>query len=432
MTTSSRLRQAASRIQPLHSLELFAGPGGMALGVHLAGFQHLALIERDRFASETLRKNCDALLHIQPDRVLHRDAMDVDYQPYQGKVDLLAAGPPCQPFSTGGKAKGPNDPRNMFPLLLDIVPKVMPRAVLIENVKGITREKFRDYFDYIRLRLCFPLLAPQSDETWEGHFVRLVAVQENAFRDEEQYVVGYQVVNAANYGVPQCRERVLIHAFRRDLGLTPFQLDATHEKAALMRDQWATGSYWRRHNMSTDIALSHSDQARAAKMQTHLFDEQSLPWQTVRDAICDLPPAVPRGQQPTIPNHIQHPGARAYAGHTGSLMDSPAKALKAGAHGTPGGENMVQIPGTNGLRYFTTREAARLQTFPDTWCFDGTWGACIQQLGNAVPVRLAELFATEIRQRLDTLHRGNQLQSSGLSTQSETAESEPVVATGVW
>src|SRR5260370_40219223 len=111
----------------------------------MAGFKHLAPIEREPFAAETLRSNSRTALHIDPDRILHVDAKDVDYQPYLGRVDLLAAGPPCQPFSHAGDGRGPADARNMFPLLLNVIPKVRPRAVLVENVVGLTRDKFKEY-----------------------------------------------------------------------------------------------------------------------------------------------------------------------------------------------------------------------------------------------------------------------------------------------
>ena len=90
--------------------------------------------------------------------------------------------------------------------------------------------------------------------------------------------------------------------------------------------------------------------------------------------------------------HRFQPGARAYAGHTGSSIDEPAKALKAGDHGVPGGENMLRR--TDGsVRYFTVRESARIQTFPDNFIFEGTWSETMRQLGNAVPVKLAAVMA---------------------------------------
>lgn len=108
-----------------------------------------------------------------------------------------------------------------------------------------------------------------------------------------------------------------------------------------------------------------------------------------------------------IPNHRYQPGARVYPGHTGSLLDEPAKALKAGDHGVPGGENMLRHP--NGkVRYFTVREAAYLQTFPRDYIFPGSWTESMRQLGNAVPVYLARAVAKSVASRLP-LSRYNRL-----------------------
>jgi DNA (cytosine-5)-methyltransferase 1 len=101
-------------------------------------------------------------------------------------------------------------------------------------------------------------------------------------------------------------------------------------------------------------------------------------------------------------DHGFQAGARSYPGHTGSPYDEPAKALKAGVHGVPGGENMLARP-DGSLRYFSIRESARLQTFPDEFRFHGAWGETMRQLGNAVPVRLAEAIATAVYKTLKPL-----------------------------
>jgi len=122
-----------------------------------------------------------------------------------------------------------------------------------------------------------------------------------------------------------------------------------------------------------------------------------LAWRTVRDAICDLPD--PERFPGKVQAHRFQPGARTYPGHTGSPMDEPAKALKAGDHGVPGGENMLRrVDGA--VRYFTVRESARIQTFPDSFLFEGTWSEIMRQLGNAVPVRLASVIAKSVCDRL--------------------------------
>jgi len=125
----------------------------------------------------------------------------------------------------------------------------------------------------------------------------------------------------------------------------------------------------------------------------------SLPWRTIRDGLVGLPLPVARDQSPTVPNHVLVPGARVYPSHTGSPLDMPSKTLKAGAHGVPGGENILVAP-DGAIRYFTIRECARLQTFPDDYAFLGTWKSLVRQVGNAVPVTLVEHVSRAIHDHL--------------------------------
>ena len=105
------------------------------------------------------------------------------------------------------------------------------------------------------------------------------------------------------------------------------------------------------------------------------------------------------GKQSGILNHVFNPGARQYPGHTGSPIDGPAKTLKAGDHGVPGGENM-QTRNNGGVRYFAVRESARIQTFPDDYLFTGSWSETMRQLGNAMPVELAAFIGASIHKAL--------------------------------
>lgn len=393
----------------LKALELFAGAGGLALGIHQAGFKCVGLLEWDSFAVETLKENSRRVLELSEDLVIHRDVNDpeIDYKKYSGEVDLVSGGPPCQPFSTSGLSRGDVDDRNLFPSFLNIISIVRPPAIIVENVRGLLRPKFQDYFGYILKRLEFPLSCPSSESDWKFHYQKIRQLKIKDFGLDEQYEVGYQSVDAADYGVPQRRNRVLITAFRRDTGLKPIWLPPSHSRIALLADQWVTNEYWKRHQVRPRRDhLIGSDLWIIKNLQNDLFAGSELaqkPWVTVRDAISDLEEPVPRGKKPKIPNHIQHPGARIYRCHIGSYLDFPAKALKAGTNGTPGGENVLRyspIEGNKSVRYFTTREAARLQGFPDNWHFHGTWGACIKQLGNAVPVELGRLYAKEIARQL--------------------------------
>ena len=123
------------------------------------------------------------------------------------------------------------------------------------------------------------------------------------------------------------------------------------------------------------------------------------PWRTVRDAIKGLPVPLENTEHPDVANHRLVPGARAYEGHTGSFIDWPSKTLKAGVHGVPGGENTIAF-GDGSIRYMTAREAARIQTFPDTWRFRGAWTEAMRQLGNAVPVCMASVVARSVAEKL--------------------------------
>jgi DNA (cytosine-5)-methyltransferase 1 len=123
-----------------------------------------------------------------------------------------------------------------------------------------------------------------------------------------------------------------------------------------------------------------------------LFQPEEKPWVTVREAISDLP--CPKSTN-EFNNHQFKSGAKSYPGHTGSPIDEPSKTLKAGDHGVPGGENMIRY-NDGSIRYFTVREAARIQTFPDDYHISGAWTECMRQIGNAVPVTLAEVVSKSV------------------------------------
>jgi DNA (cytosine-5)-methyltransferase 1 len=386
------------------SLELFSGAGGLALGLHQAGFEHTALVEWNPHAAKTLKLNCQKLLGLDKEYVHNIDARTFDFNKIEGEIDLLAGGPPCQPFSTGGKSLAHLDPRDMFPVFLNGIRTIKPKSILIENVKGILRARFSEYFEYILKRIQFPFCVDGS-ETFQQELLKLRLAKPQDYKDDEQYVINYSLIDTADYGVPQRRERVLIVAYRKDLCLIPERPQQTHSKESLLSEQYITKKYWERHNikLSKFLGVQSGKITESIELTPAKFTNQLslLPWKTVRDCISDLPEAVHRGDSPLISNHIQHPGARIYTGHIGSYHDYPAKTLKAGTHGTPGGENMLRINNSDNVRYFTTREAARLQTFPDDWHFNGeTWGSCITQLGNAVPVLIAKIWGENILNNL--------------------------------
>lgn len=386
----------------MRSIELFAGAGGLAMGIAKAGFDHEAVIEWDKNACETIRENQRrGLAPVAHWRLFESDVRQFDFSPFSERLDLLSGGPPCQPFSLGGKHQGYRDDRDMFPEASRAVREIQPRAFLFENVKGLLRGSFAKYFEYILLQLTYPEITRKKMEEWSEHLSRLERYHTQGSRDGLSYRVVFRLLNAADYGVPQRRERVIIVGFRCDLDLAWSFPKPTHSQDALLWSQWVSAEYWERHR----IAKAHRPapplhlQDKIVRLQESLFPPPEKPWLTTRDAIADLPEPQDSEQKSKPLNHQFNPGARVYPGHTGSLLDEPAKTLKAGDHGVPGGENMLAYP-SGEVRYFTVRESARLQTFPDEYLFRGSWTETMRQLGNAVPVQLGHAVAASIGSHL--------------------------------
>ena len=392
------LEPAAPIVKPkprFRSVELFAGAGGLGLGLAQAGFHHEIVVERDETACDTLRLNQKAGHDLVKDwNIVQVDVRDVDLSGVQSGIDLLAGGPPCQPFSIGGKHRGHEDDRDMWPWTIRATRTLKPRAFLFENVRNLA-SKFSDYLEYIKLQLAFPELIIWDDESTEQHRDRLRRYATEGRPDGLHYRVESVVVDAADYGVPQFRERVLIVGMRGDITSDWTAPVPTHSQSALDIAQWVTGEYWDRHRIND----RRPDEAALRRVRKHNSappaDRYLQPHRTLRDAIADLP--APGAVDPAgITGHTAPPReARAYKGHTGSPLDKPSKALRAGDHGVSGGENMIDY-GDGSYRHFTTREAARLQTFPDDYRFAGSWGDTLRQLGNAVPSELSRAFGVSI------------------------------------
>lgn len=375
----------------LTSFELFAGAGGLALGAQLAGFNSLGVIEWDKWACQTVKNNISRGYPLVSSWKVHKmDVRDFDWAGVQEEIDLLAGGPPCQPFSIGGVAKANNDMRDMFPAMISAVQDLKPRAFVVENVKGLLRPQFADYYQYILLRLEFPERIITPGENWTDHLKRLQKIKSSTPRPSEEltYNVIPTLANAADYGVPQRRERVFIVGFRSDLDITWSFPKPTHSLQALKWSQRPDGAYWKRHGIEPTV-----NHKRISKP-----NDGTLPWRTVRDALVNLPEPVEGGCNSVL-NHELRTGARAYPGHTGSILDMPSKTLKAGVHGVPGGENML-IKDDGTPRYYSVREAARIQTFPDGYKLDGAWSEAMRQLGNAVPVILAQKVIGSVAQAI--------------------------------
>jgi DNA (cytosine-5)-methyltransferase 1 len=203
----------------LTSLEICAGAGGQALGLEQAGFEHLALVEIDRHACQTLRLNRPSWT------VIEGDVRAFDGHPFRG-VDLLAGGVPCPPFSKAGKQLGEDDERDLFPEALRLVAEIEPRAVMLENVRGLLDEVFADYRRGIEARL-----------------------------QAQGYQVGWRLLQASSYGVAQVRPRVVLVALkapwaarfrwpRPNAGPPPSVGDVLYD--LMQPHDWAGAAAWRR------------------------------------------------------------------------------------------------------------------------------------------------------------------------------------------
>jgi DNA (cytosine-5)-methyltransferase 1 len=365
------------------SVELFSGCGGLAMGLSRAGFHSLRMVEWDRHSVANITHNRKRdINHVREWPIHQEDVRSVDWTAFRG-VDLVAGGPPCQPFSVGGRHRGNEDGRDMWPEAIRAVREIEPNGFLFENVRGLTRAAFSGYLQWILTALAQPDVVRNEAETCESHLARLKKA------GRASYNVKMMQVNAADYGAAQKRHRVIIMGIHTDLAAEPPALVPTHSRERLLWDQWVTLEYWKRHGMQAPKhGPNRVDVAAVKRLRDAMVPPSTLPWRTLRDAIKGL-------EEPgngKFSNHILQLGARSYPGHTGSPLDMPSKALKAGVHGVPGGENTIALP-DGSVRYLTVREAARLQGLPDDYEFIGSWSENMRQLGNAVPAELAQVAA---------------------------------------
>ena len=233
----------------MRSVELFVGAGGLGIGVSQAGFRPAAVMDWDRWACDTLRENKERCLDPIAHWPIHEgDVRQFDFGTVDGSVDLVTGGPPCQPFSMGGRHRAFLDGRDMFPQAIRAVRELRPRAFIFENVKGLTRSSFANYLEYIRLQLTYPDLVCKRDEEWLAHLARLEDHHTKGTEKGLRYRVVMRVLNSANYGVPQdrvalpeadtlARRAALVAVARRGLlGLAPRR---SQEPAGRWRSQGA-------------------------------------------------------------------------------------------------------------------------------------------------------------------------------------------------
>lgn len=330
--------EVSNRVVPENEysvLELFAGAGGLAIGLEQAGMKCVALNEIDKWACETLRKN-------RPHwNVYEGDIKDFSFEKYKDKVDVVTGGFPCQSFSYAGKRLGFEDARGtLFYEFARVVNEVRPAICIGENVRG--------------------LLNHDGGKTLKGMLSILDEIGYN--------VMPVQVLKAINYNVPQKRERLILVGVRKDIGLS-FEYPKPYKKVYNLSDALKKGKLY-----STNVPKSEGAKYPKGKKE-----------------VLDLVP--PKGYWRDLPVEIQKQfmGASFYlgGGKTGMARrigwDEPSLTLTCSP-----AQKQTERCHPDETRPFTVREYARIQTFPDEWQFSGSVSHQYKQIGNAVPVNLGK------------------------------------------
>lgn len=323
-------------LRPYTSIELFAGAGGLALGMEKAGFHHVLLNEYDHHACETLRIN-------RPEwNVVEGDVHEIDFSEYKGKVDFLSGGFPCQAFSYAGKRLGFEETRGtLFFELARAVKEIQPKVFLGENVRGL----------------------------FEHDGGRTLQTIKDVIRELGYTLIEPKVLRAIQYDVPQKRERLILIAIRNDIAdKVDFHWPDVSRELRTLRDAFYKGSLY-----DTDVPMSEGQSYPDKKRSVLELVPEGGDWR-------DLPENVAREYMKGSYN--------LGGGKTGMArrlaMDEPSLTLTC-APAQKQTERCHPIE----TRPLTVREYARIQTFPDEWQFSGPLSAKYKQIGNAVPVNLS-------------------------------------------
>jgi DNA (cytosine-5)-methyltransferase 1 len=331
------------------SVELFAGAGGLAVGLEKAGLSNILLSEIDKNACATLRKN-------RPEwNVIEGDVANIDFTSFKGKVDVLTGGFPCQAFSFAGKRLGFEDARGtLFFEFARAVKETQPLICVGENVRGLFQH--------------------EAGKTIEG----MVSVLNELGYD----VIPPRVLKAIFYNVPQKRERVFIVGLRKDAGLK-FDWPLEKKEVLTVKDALKKGSLY-----ETDVPVSMGQAYPKSKREIMELIPPGGYW---RDLPIDLQKSYMKGSF-----HLS-------GGKTGMARriswDEPCLTLTCAP-----AQKQTERCHPEETRPFTVREYARIQTFPDDWSFEGSLTSQYAQIGNAVPVNLAEAVGKSIVRSLNNYY----------------------------
>ena len=341
-------------------LELFAGAGGLAIGLEQSGIKCVALNEIDKWACKTLKNN-------RPNwNVLEGDIKDFNFKKYKNQVEIVTGGFPCQAFSYAGKKLGLEDARGtLFYEFARVVKEVNPKICVGENVKG--------------------LLSHDKGKTLEGMISILDEIGYN--------VVPVQVLKAINYKVPQKRERLILVGIRKDIDVQ-YVYPTPYNFIYNLSDVLKKGALY-----NTDVPKSEGSKYPEHKKQ-----------------VLDLVP--PKGYWRDLPIDIQkeYMGKSFYlgGGKTGMARrigwDEPSLTLTCSP-----AQKQTERCHPDETRPFTVREYARIQTFPDDWKFAGSISQQYKQIGNAVPCNLGKELGYSIIKFLNEVYSKSNKSEASIS-----------------
>ena len=338
--------------RPYTSIELFAGAGGLALGMEKAGFHHILLNEFDKYACATLRKN-------RPHwNVIEADIHQLDFSAYAGKVDLLTGGFPCQAFSYAGKQAGFEDTRGtLFFELARAIQQTRPKVVLCENVKGLLSHD-------------------------KGHTLSVI---KNTIIELGYTLVEPRVLQAIKYQVPQKRERLILIAIRNDYAkAVTYKWPSPYKRIMTLRDALYAGELY-----ADNVPVSEGQKYPEKKRKVMELVPMGGYWR-------DLPLDV---QKAYMGRSFELEGGKTGIARRLSL-DEPSLTLTCAP-----AQKQTERCHPLETRPLTVREYARIQTFPDDWQFEGNLTAQYKQIGNAVPVNLAHAVGRSLIRLLNDIER---------------------------
>ncbi|GEK03808.1 DNA cytosine methyltransferase [Streptomyces sp. 1-11] len=391
----------------LTSIEICAGAGGQAVGLHKAGFDHLALVEWDAHAVETLKANVGAWPGWTSEKAASLAPMDVNdflnsrelkaLSISPGDLDLLAGGVPCPPFSLAGKRLGKDDERDLFPAALEIIKKLKPKAIMIENVRGILEppEVFIDYRRFILNELRnYGYLVPKVEDHWSTE--KQNGVMRSVWRR----------MDARYFGVPQLRPRAILVAIHEDAA----EAGAEFEWPLRLEGDEAT----------VFGALNESMYERCwAYWDNNERGELAKPGERTGESVYNAWHNKAYGKfiAPTLVG-----GSRKHGG--ADLGPTRAKrawsALGVDAMGVANDPDQC-APERDLFRdagpMLTVQQAAKIQGFPEGWIFQGKKTARYRQVGNAFPPPVAEAVGRSIAAVLRPEHRDDLLEAYVMDTE---------------